>query len=341
MQLSERERLIFEALVDVHVRGAEPVSSAAVRQHIGGDLSSASIRNVLHALEDKGLLHQPHTSAGRVPTAEGYRLFVDLFLRPTSLPDAWHRRIAAELQATRDVHELLERVSRLLAGLSSNVGVGMALPAQTVPHIQRIELVAVEGARIMAVVTLDNGVVRTEVLNLEREVAAGSLEASARLLHEIVVDRTPAAARAHLDRALQHRIGDGSELARDVARQKERVFADWPHAALHVQGASDILTQPEFTDPRTLRLLVQLIDHPENLESVLVEQGRSLEPSIAIGSESKREELSPFSLVISGCTVAGRPGFVGILGPMRMRYALALSLVESVAVAVRSIESDS
>jgi heat-inducible transcriptional repressor len=116
---------------------------------------------------------------------------------------------------------------------------------------------------------------------------------------------------------------------------KDRVFADWPHATLHVQGASEILTQPEFTDPRTLRMLVQLIDHPENLESVLVERGRDGEPSIAIGGESNRADLSPFSLVVSGCTVAGRQSFVGILGPMRMRYALALSLVESVADAVR------
>lgn len=339
MELSDRERVIFEALVDLYIREAQPVPSSALQRDLGIDLSSASIRNVLARLEDVGLLAQPHTSAGRVPTADGYRLYVDLFVRPARLPDSWQRRIAAEVQAARDVRELLERVSRLLAGLSSNVGVGLALPAEQVPHIRRIELASVDGTRIMAVVTLDNGLVRTEVLPVEREIAAADLDAAARLLNEVVGDRTPSAARAHLDRALGALEGEGSDLARTVAGMKERVFADYPHATLHVQGASEILAQPEFTDPRTLRMLVQLIDHPENLESVLVERGREGEPSIAIGGESKRADLSPFSLVISGCTVDGRPGFVGILGPMRMRYAIALSLVESVAEAVRGREA--
>jgi heat-inducible transcriptional repressor len=289
------------------------VSSGALQSEVGLGLSSASIRHVLHGLEEKGLLQQPHTSAGRVPSAEGYRLFVDLCLRPARLPQSWQQRIEAELQHSRDTHELLQRVSRLLAGMSSNVGVGLALPSEALPHIRSIELVGLESERVMAVVTLDNNIVRTEILALERSLPAEVLEAAARLLSNIVCDRTPAAARQHLDRALQHETGDVSDLARDVARRKERVFADWPHPSLHLQGASEIMAQPEFTDPRTLRLLVQLLDHPENLESVLLEQARA-GASITIGEESKREDLSPFSLVIASCKVAGQPGFVGILG---------------------------
>jgi heat-inducible transcriptional repressor len=335
MQLTEREKILFAALVDLHVRDAGPVSSAVLQKEIDVDLSSASIRTVLHGLEEKGLLHQPHTSAGRVPTADGYRLYVDLFCRPARLPEAWLGRIRAEVQATHDVHDVLERVSRLLAGLSSNVGVGLTVPQEPLPHVQRIELVGLEGLRVMAVVTLDNGVVRTEALALDRQVAPETLDAAARLLNDIVADRTLAAARLHLDRMLRHRLDAGADLARWVARQKDRVFADWPLPQLHVQGASEVLGQPEFTDPRNLHLLVRLLDHPENLESVLLEQARAGETSIAIGGETQREELSPFSLVIAGCNVEGVPAFVGILGPMRMQYALARALVEGVAGALR------
>jgi heat-inducible transcriptional repressor len=338
MDLSEREKAILEALVELHVRDAAPVSSAAIQHELHADLSSASIRNVLHGLEEKGLLQQPHTSAGRVPTSDGYRLYVDLFLRPERLPETWVRHIEAELQASRDVHEVLDRVSKLLSGMSSNVGVGLALPADPVPHVRRIELVALEAENVMAAVTLDNGVVRTEILRLGHPVSQENLMAAERLLQEIVVDRTPVAARQHLDRTLDYRIGEGTDVARDVARQKERVFADWPQPALHVQGASEIIVQPEFTDPQTLRLLVRLLDHPENLEALLIEQGRSQETSITIGEESRRNELSPFSLVVAGCTIAGRPGFVGILGPMRMRYSLAMALVGRVAAAMRSLD---
>ena len=335
MQLNDRERALFEALVELHVRSAGPVSSAALQKDGGIDLSSASIRAVLHGLEDKGLLQQPHTSSGRIPTPDGYRTYVDLFCRPLELPDAWLRRIEEDVQVSRDVPEILGRVAKLLAGMSSNVGVGLALPSEPVAHVQRVEFVGLDGGRIMTVVTLDNGTVRTEILSLERAVTDATLEESARLVNSIVADRTPAAARQHLERALQAQSGEALEVARLVARQKDRIFADWPLASLHVQGASEIMGQPEFTDPANLRLLVRILDHPENLESVLIEQARGEDPSITIGSESRRDELSPFSLVIAGTTIAGMPGFVGILGPMRMRYALALSLVGSVVRAMR------
>jgi heat-inducible transcriptional repressor len=335
MQLSDRERTLFEALVELHVRDAGPVSSAALLKDVGLDLSSASVRAVLHGLEDKGLLQQPHTSAGRIPTPDGYRLYVDLFCKPVQLPDSWVRRIEEEVQAAHDVPEILGRVAKLLAGMSSNVGVGLALPNEPVAHVQGVELVGLEGARCMAVVTLDNGVVRTEILALDRPVTSETLAEASRTLNAIVSDRTPAAARQHLERALQSYSGDGLAVARLVARQRDRIFADWPQPALHVQGASEIMGQPEFTDPANLRLLVRILDHPENLESVLVEQARGEAPSITIGSESRRDELSPFSLVIAGATIGGRPGFVGILGPMRMRYSLALSLVGSVVQSMR------
>lgn len=335
MQLNDRERSIFEALVDLYVRDAGPVSSANLQKELGVDLSSASIRNVLHGLEEKGLLHQPHTSAGRVPTSEGYRVYVDLFCKPVRLPDSWVQRIQSEIQSAHDVSDILGRVSRLLAGMSSNVGVGLVLPQDQQAHVQRVEMVALEGGRAMVVVTLDNGLVRTEILALDRPVGGDTLDAAARLLNEVVCDRTPAAARQHLERALRARRGEGHDVAQQVARQKDRVFADWPGPALHVEGASEIIGQPEFTDPANLRMLVKLLDHPHNLESVLVEQARPEGTSITIGGESRREELSPFSLVIAGVNLGGTPGFVGILGPMRMRYALAMSLVTSVARGMR------
>jgi transcriptional regulator of heat shock response len=96
--------------------------------------------------------------------------------------------------------------------------------------------------------------------------------------------------------------------------------------------------QPEFTDPENLRLLVRVLDHPESLERLLLERGRGAEPSIMIGVESDREDLRPFSLVVAKCDIAGFDGYVGILGPMRMRYALALSLVRSVVEAMHGGE---
>jgi heat-inducible transcriptional repressor len=246
-------------------------------------------------------------------------------------------RIRAEVSASHDVNDILGRVSKLLAGMSSNVGMGLAVPQDRPAHVQRVDIVALEGSRATVVVTLDNGVIRTDNLVLDRPVSGPTLESAARLINEIVGERTPAAARQYLDRALAARLGEseGHEVAQQVARQKDRVFADWPHHPLHVQGASEILGQPEFTDPANLRMLVRLLDHPENLESVLVERARPDGTSITIGGELRHEDLSPFSLVIASVSLGGTPGFIGILGPMRMRYPLALALVSSVARTVR------
>lgn len=339
MDLSERERLILEALVELYVRQTGPVGSGTLQGALGVEISSATIRTVLHGLEEKGLLHQPHTSAGRVPTPEGYRVYVDHFCKPAKLPESWVRRIRSALQSPSsgaDVHDVLGRVSRLLADLSSNVGVGLAVQGITSEHIQRIELVAVEGTQILVVVTLDTGVVRTDTLQMERVVDPEILDAAAQLLNEVCGDRTPSAARKHLDAALRHEIGVGSELARRVAQHKDRLFPDGSVPALHVQGVTEILEQPEFSDPENLRQLVRILDHPERLESVLIEQGQANRTLVAIGGETNSVELSPFSLVIAGCNLAGVPGYVAILGPMRMRYALALTIVKGVVEMLRS-----
>ncbi|MFQ5600205.1 MAG: heat-inducible transcriptional repressor HrcA [Candidatus Krumholzibacteriia bacterium] len=341
MQLSDREKAVLEALVELFIRDAGPVSSGQIGSMVGLGVSSATIRNVLHGLEEKGLLLQPHTSAGRVPTRRAWRLYVDSFCRPTRLPERWLRRIRCELTvdpASRDVQDLLERVSRLLAGLSSNVGLGIAVDDHQDAHIDRVEIVLLEGARLLVVVALDDGMVRTCVVPLERQVSSHVLEAAVQILNEIVVDCTPSEARRRLDVALESRRDEAGRIARSVALEGERLFEDRLPTTVHLEGATEIMGEPEFQDPENLRLLVRILDHPEHLEAVLRERGGAGGPSIMIGVESHREELRPFSLVSAPYTIGGGFGFIGILGPVRMRYALAISLVGSVVDRISSLE---
>ena len=191
--------------------------------------------------------------------------------------------------------------------------------------------------RLLVVLTMDEGHVKTEMLSLDRELPPrDSVEAAAAVLNEIVSGLTPPEARTRLEVALQHRGGEAARIARLVLREKEHLFSNRGLPAFHLEGASQIMGQPEFTDPENLRLLVRVLDHPERLERLLLERSRGREPSITIGVESDREELRPFSLVVAKCDIAGFDGYVGILGPMRMRYSLALSLVRSVVEAMHS-----
>jgi heat-inducible transcriptional repressor len=334
MQLKEREKAVLEALMEIFVHEAGPVSSALIQTHFGLGVSSATIRNVLHRLEDLGLLYQPHTSAGRVPTQEGYRVYVGSFCRPARLPIRWLRHIQDELAGDAgryDVQELLARISRLLAGLSSNLGFGVAVEEHQGARIERVEVVQLEGGRLLVVVTLDDGMVRTCLLPLGHRVAPHSLQLAEAMLNEIVAGCTPSEARRRLEVALDGRPDEAGQIAHTVARERERVFEDRTPMAVHVEGATQIMAEPEFRDPENLRLLVRILDHPQDLGSVQI--GSSDSPgsaSIAIGVESGRASL-PFSLVAAGVPIAGCTARIGILGPMRMRYDLAIALVNRVA----------
>ena len=332
MDLTERERLVLAALVELFVRDAGPVSSGHIQEAVGLGVSSATIRNVLHRLEEHGLLHQPHTSAGRVPTRDGYRVYVETFCRPARLPGPWVRRIHEALQpatAQQPVHEVLARVSQLLAVLSSNVGFGLAMEDHPSARVQRIEVVQLEQQRLLVLVTLDDGMVRTCVVPLERRYAPFTLELAAHMLNEIVGGCTLAEAKRRLELAVAERSGEAGDLARVVAREKDRLFEPRQRPTVRLEGATQIIGQPEFQDPQYLRLLVKILDHPENLGPMLREPGAG-RTTITIGVATGQEEL-PFSVVAAGMHIAGWEGQVGILGPMRMRYALALALVQSVA----------
>ena len=339
MQLNDRERFVLTALVELFVRDAGAVSSGHIQDELGLGVSSATIRSVLQRLEEKGLVHQPHTSAGRVPTRDGYRLYVETHCRPARLPGSMVRRIHDELALDRagfSVQEVLTRVSHLLAALSSNVGIGIAVEEHPSAQVQRIEMVQLEHDRLLVVVTLDDGLVRTCMLPLARRYPVLTLDRAAHMLNEIVVGCTLADARRRLDAALAQRTGDAGEIARAVAREKDRVFEERATPTVRLEGATQIIGQPEFQDPENLRLLVKILDHPENLGTMLREQ-RVGGTTITIGVATGHEEL-PFSLVSADCQIGGWDGHVGILGPMRMRYAVALALVKSVAEALRAPE---
>jgi len=259
------------------------------------------------------------------------------------------RRIRESLpqRATpEEVPQLLTHFSRLLAGLSNNVGLSFAVEATRNAHIERVEIVLLEGARLLAVVTFDDGEVRTCIMPLERSVAVHDLEVAVQLLNEIVVGRTPEAARQNLQKVLQGSDDSTKAIAQSIAAESERLFADQTPGEVHLEGASEIMGQPEFQEPDNLRLLVRILDHPESLEPLLLEDLRDArELSIHIGPKdgdsAVQEDLSPFSLVSARYRLGGRIGVVGILGPVRMQYSLAISLVQGVLETFRELDSDS
>jgi heat-inducible transcriptional repressor len=349
MQLTDREKSILQALIELHTQSANPVSSGQLQKAFDLGVSSATIRSALHGLEEKGFLDQPHTSAGRIPTRQAYQLYVEETVRSRSPNPGLRRRIREMLPQTAsqgEVPSLLAHFSRLLAGLSNNVGVSFAVEARTESQIERVEIVLLEGARLLSVVTFADGEVRTCIVPLVGAERVHDLEVAVQLLNEIVSGYTPAEARHRIQQALQ--VGDESAqtIAQAVAVERERLFSDQTHSEVHLEGASEIMGQPEFQDPGNLQLLVRILDHPESLEPLLMGNAAAAdELTVRIGGAPgdgrDPEPLSPFSLVSARYRMGGRIGVVGILGPVRMHYSLAISLVQGVLDTVRELDSDS
>ena len=349
MQLTDREKSILQALIELHTQSASPVSSGQLLKAFDLGVSSATIRNALHQLEEKGFLDQPHTSAGRIPTRAAYQLYVEETIRHRQAIPGLRRRIREMLPRTAahdEVPSLLSHFSRLLAGLSNNVGVSFAVEARSESQIERVEIVLLEGARLLSVVTFADGEVRTCIVPLGTAVRLHDLEIAVQLLNEIVGGHTPSEARRRIQMALQ--LGDESTqgIAHAVAREKDRLFADHMPGEVHLEGASEIMGQPEFQDPGNLQLLVRILDHPESLEPLLMENTDAAEDvRIRIGGREADSQvpaaLSPFSLVSARYRMGGHIGVVGILGPVRMHYSLAISLVQGVLDTVRELDADS
>jgi heat-inducible transcriptional repressor len=345
MQLSDREKNILQALIELHTQNAAPVSSGQLQKACNLEVSSATIRNVLHLLEEKGFLDQPHTSAGRVPTRQAYQLYVAETVRDRHLTPEIRQRIQEAMPtgaSPDEVPELLTHFSKLLAGLSNNVGVGFAVEAKSEAQIERVEIVLLEASRLLAVVTFDDGEARTCIVPLEGNVLVHDLEVAVQLLNELVSGCTPAQARHRIVEALQYRNDSTLGIAQAIAAEKDRLFADQTPGEVHLEGASEIMGQPEFQEPGNLRLLVRILDHPERLEPWLLGNDKD-ELTIRIGGDSddaSGEPLSPFSLVSAKCQIGGHIGVIGILGPVRMRYSLAISLVQGVLETVRELDSE-
>lgn len=340
MILSEREKLVLVTLIELFTRDAMPVSSGQIQAETDLGVSSATIRNSLHRLEEQGYLKQPHTSAGRIPTREAYRVYVEELCGPLRVPQGLSQRIRAELEDMHrgvDAVEVLTRFSRLLAGLSHNVGLSFAAQDRRDARIDRLEIVELESKRLLLVVSLDDGDVRSGIVGIERALPLEILETAAQAMNELVTGKTLAQARLRLESMSSEHPAEALWMALNMAPENRRLFADSSLESIHLEGATQIMGQPEFQDPENLRFLVRILDHPEHLGPLLLETEAGHQPSIYIGGGSAFEELRPFSLVSASCDLEGRAAYIGILGPVRMHYPLAMSLVNEVMAALRAL----
>ncbi len=327
IDLSERQKVILTLVIHEYTRTATPVGSQTLVERYKLDMSSATVRNELAALTERGYLRQPHTSAGRVPTEAGYRFFVEHLMGEARLPEA------EELMIRHQFHQTgldLDQWARLAAAVLSHTARGAALV--TAPHVsgcrfKHLELIAIRDTVILLVLVLQEGIVTQRMLSLTQAETQENLarvtnkfnDQFAGLPAEKVADTPPI---TDLFEASIRQIIVDLMLENDRETMVE-VYSD---------GLAHVLGEPEFTDSKMGRQVVRVLEEHRLLGIISREVLEAGGVHVIIGGEGRWEDLSDFSVVLSRYGWSSRvTGLLGVLGPMRMPYGRAISSVRYVS----------
>jgi len=333
--VTERDIQVLRAIVDLYVREGTPVSSLRVQRHMGSPLSTATIRNVMARLEADGFVAKPHTSAGRVPTETGYRVYVDLLEANHAFAETFARTFRDELrEQDADVSGIMAAASRVLSVMSKNFAMVYGSVVQE-RRVTRIQLIELEGPRLLVAVNLAPDHERTSVLRMDKRFSSVVIARAEELINREVQNRTLREARAALDSVIRDNVTDEGIIAREVAVHREDIFSETPSLEFHFEEPENVFGQSEFSDPRLLQMLLQLFQNKQHLTSLL--SSRASEMQVTIGKEHREQELQPFSLVTAGYRMGMARGILGIIGPTRMPYDLIYALVGSAARGLETI----
>jgi heat-inducible transcriptional repressor len=329
----KRNRQILADIVRTYIETGEPVSSRAISRHHTGGLSPATIRNVMADLDEAGYLYQPHTSAGRVPTAAGYRFFAGEVAARATLDPADQKWIRQELGSADTPEGITARAGQVLAAISHGLGIVVSPPLARIV-LEYMKFVLLPDGRIVAVLISSGGTTRDKVMRPGRPFTQVELDQTADYLNRHYVEWTLEAIRADLlarlatDRERYHRLASNALVLCDPS-----LLADAPSRQLYVEGAAQIAASANFSDQAQLRELLAAIEEKTKLVALLSVCIEAPEPvHVQIGVKEISAAGEHLALISAPYTSHDQvQGSLGVLGPMRMEYERAITAVAYVA----------
>jgi heat-inducible transcriptional repressor len=298
-------------------------------------LSSATIRNICAELEEEGLLTHPHTSAGRLPTDKGYRFFVDNLTGAYQVSRHDAARIDEELQDSLvNPDRLMEQTGRLLSQLSDNVGIVISpLPSQELIH--HVEFVRLADSRILVITVSADGRVQDQLIRVDTEFTQDELNATSRYLVENFCGMTLPEIRDEILRRMTEEKALYDKLLQNAAVLCSQSVEESANPEVLIEGASNILAKPDFSDAEQLRALFKMFEHKGRIVRILNECIESAERqlvAVRIGSENRSSDLRGCTVIASRCYYGGAAvGGIGVVGPTRIEYDRLIGIVDYVA----------
>jgi heat-inducible transcriptional repressor len=337
-ELDERSRSVLRTLIKEHVRSGQPVGSRRLSKIYHERLSPATLRNVMADLEEAGYLSQPHTSAGRIPTAAGYRYFVGQLLKSRVLPFLESGEIKKCLEEKSDPTELMSAASQLLSSYTNNIGIVLAPPIFRAV-MKHIDFVRLSERRVLVILVSKAGLVQHHMIRLDEALAQSELDQAANYLTANFAGRSLLNIRAELVRLMSEERALYDRLLRNVVLLGSAALGPGNSEAeaepqLFLDGTSRVLHRIDGADVERLIALFETLEEKKRLVQIISEcitEG-SCNPSVVIGLENHIPGMSNWSLITSPYRYDSHlSGTLGVLGPSRMEYDRAIGLVDYVA----------
>ena len=334
-ELNHRARHILKVLVESYIQDGQPVGSRSLARNSGLDLSAATIRNVMADLEEMGYIRAPHTSAGRIPTSQGYRLFVDTLITVRPLEAQAISILQGQLKAERDPHFLIQSASSLLSGITQLTGV-VALPRRNPSAIRQIEFLSLSARQVLVILVMNRNEVQNRIIQLDDDVTASELQQAANFLNERLIGKDLTQARTMLLEEMRQHREDMNRMMLAAIELGEKAVADLADTQVDggcvIAGETNLMGYDDLSDIYKLRELFAAFTRKRDILSLLDKCMQADGVKIFIGRESGQAVFDDCSVVTAPYEIDGEQlGVLGVIGPKRMAYERVIPVVDLTA----------
>lgn len=330
--LSPRASSLLKTLVEIHIREGQPVASKNLQGESGLSVSSATVRNIMSELEDLGYLASPHTSAGRIPTAQGYRFFVDSLLQVGPVEEGAVSALNAGLDPNRSSGELVQSASNLLAQMTYQTGI-VTVPKPAASQLRQIEFLPLSGDRVLVILVINEREVQNRIIQMQRPMSEEQLKTAADLINQRYAGSDLTQVKRHIVREMaeaRERIDDYLEAALALARAA--MESDEESGSVVVAGEASLLNQASPEDIQKLRELFDAFERKRDLIELLDRCSQADGIQIFIGEEAGFDVFGDFSVITAPYAQGSQSlGVLGVIGPTRMAYERVIPIVDVTA----------
>lgn len=329
MIMDERKKRILQAIIDDYIDTAEPIGSRTIARKYELGLSSATIRNEMADLEDMGYLAQPHTSAGRIPSDKGYRLYVDKLMRLRNLRKEESDRMRTEMEThMNELNQLLKKASSVLSRYTRYTSMAVT-PQLKTSTIKTIQVVPIEMGKAMVIVVTNAGIIRSALVKIDESIRPDMLIMISNELNDKLGGLTVEQVSTGKAIELENHTGMPTDILMPVINGVADCIAQIDIPEVYVEGTTNIFNYPEFKDVSKAREFMNVLDEKANLFKIMTSQVEPHEISVRIGSENDMSVIKDCSLIMANYNLSDSfKGSIGIIGPTRMEYPRVISLLK-------------